>query len=434
MDARYRRWPEILDEDREAVLRVLDSGVLSGAQAPEISALEREFADYLGVEYCISTNSGTAALHCCCAAVGLQTGDEVIVPALTFIASAMAVLHQGAVPVFCDIDPQTFNIDPALIEERITERTKAIVVVHLHGLPADMDEILAIARRYGLAVIEDGAQAPGATYKQHKVGTMGNCAAFSLQATKNLCGGDGGLFVTNDEQGWLAARRLTMFGEDVPPPEHFGRVYWSHSVGYNYRNHELSAALARSQLRRLDHYNTTASTNAQLLTNHLAAAKGITPPHTPPNRTHTYYFYRVRFDPVALGYDPSEGVALRDWIISALKAHGVPAMVWQHWPLPAHRAFRTAAALSALPNKAAPMAEWQASDYPTATGVCDSTFILGSSEAPLMVQDESLMHDYAECVAEIVDRAGASSQSIQLTESVPLDVMTGTAISSVSNR
>ncbi|MGH3994023.1 MAG: DegT/DnrJ/EryC1/StrS family aminotransferase, partial [Pseudonocardiaceae bacterium] len=245
----HRGWPEITEEDRRAVLAVLDRGVLSGPTAPEVSALERDFASYLGVEYCLALNSGTAALHCCCAAAGLGPGDEVIVPALTFIASAMAVCQQGATPVFCDIDPATYNIDPGLIEQRITERTKAIMAVHLHGLPCDMDPIQQIAERHGLLVIEDAAQAPGATYKNRKVGSLGHSAGFSLQQTKNLCGGDGGLFVTNDQHAYQTAARLRLFGEDADVPGTGAeRPYLSHGLGFNYRNHELSAALARSQL------------------------------------------------------------------------------------------------------------------------------------------------------------------------------------------
>src|SRR5581483_11509939 len=213
----HRRWPEILPEDREAVLRVLDRGILCGANSPEIVGLEDDWSRYLGVDYCIALNSGTAALHCACAAVGLLPGDEVIVPAFTFVATAMAVAHQGATPVFCDVDLGSYNIDPAKLEERITERTRAIMPVHLHGLPADMDEIAAIADRHGLAVIEDAAQAHGAVYRGRKVGTLGDCAGFSLNATKNLSGGEGGLFVTQDAAAFEAARRLSVFGEDVPP-------------------------------------------------------------------------------------------------------------------------------------------------------------------------------------------------------------------------
>ena len=171
--ADHAPWPDITDEDRAEVLAVLDRGVLCGANAPAVAGLERDWAEYLGVDHCIATNSGTAALHTALASLGVSPGDEVIVPAYTYISTAAAVAHQGAVPVFCDIDERTFNIDPARIEERLTDRTAAIMPVHLHGLPADMEAIQAIADRHGLAVIEDAAQAHGATYKGKKAGALG---------------------------------------------------------------------------------------------------------------------------------------------------------------------------------------------------------------------------------------------------------------------
>jgi len=162
---RPQRWPILEAGDRAAVGRVLGRGVLSGAGAPEMRALEAEFAAAVGARFCLATNSGTAALHLALAAMGLGPGDEVIVPALSFIATAQAVLHQGAVPVFADADPVTYNLDPADAARRVTPRTRAIVPVHLHGLPADMDAVNALAGRHGLTVIEDAAQAHGAVYK-----------------------------------------------------------------------------------------------------------------------------------------------------------------------------------------------------------------------------------------------------------------------------
>jgi perosamine synthetase len=396
----HRRWPEITEADRRAVLAVLDRGVLSGPTAPEVSGLERDFAAYLGVEYCLALNSGTAALHCCCAAAGLGPGDEVIVPALTFIASAMAVCQQGATPVFCDIDPTTYNIDPGLIEERITEHTKAIMAVHLHGLPCDMDPIQRIAERHGLLVIEDAAQAPGATYKGQKVGSLGHTAGFSLQQTKNLCGGDGGLFVTNDEQAYKTAARLRLFGEDVPWQDHHGRVYWSHSLGFNYRNHELSAALARSQLRRLDHYNHTAQTNARLLTESLSDVPGLQTPQVPDDRTCVFYLYRLRLRSEKLGFTgPPAG--LRDRAIQALKAEGVEARLWQHWTLSAHPIFRREG-LESWQVQEGQVVDWDPLEFQQATNLLEESVCVGSERAPLMVQDEHLMNQYAEAIKKVI--------------------------------
>ena len=399
----HRPWPEITDDDRAAVLAVLDRGVVCGANAPEITALEQDWREYLGVEHCIALNTGTAALHCCCAAVGLEPGDEVIVPAFTFIATAMAVVHQGAVPVFCDVDPRTYNLDPHLIEERITERTRAIMPVHLHGLPAEMDEINAIAKRRGLAVIEDAAQAHGALYHGQKTGTLADCAGFSLNATKNLSGGEGGLFVTDDEDAFVAARRLSIFGEDVPPVEKGEfRSYWSLGVGWNYRNQELSSAFARSQLRRLDRYNEIAQQNAAILTDGLADVPGVTPPHAPEGRTHVYHKYRLRLDPGHFGFDgpPTE---LRDRVAQALRAEGVEAVLWQVHPLPAYPAFRRTLAPWHRRREHEPVREWDPAEFPASSRILDETFILGSETSPLFIQDAELMERYVEAFGKVMD-------------------------------
>lgn len=399
---RHRRWPEITDEDRAAVTAVLDRGVVCGPNAPEITALEREWGEYLGVEHALALNSGTAALHCACAAVGLGPGDEVVVPAFTFIASAMAVVHQGAVPVFCDVQLATYNLDPGRVEERLTERTQAIMPVHLHGLPADMDELNAIARRRGLAVIEDAAQSHGALYKGRKTGTLADCAGFSLNATKNLSGGEGGMFVTDDPDGYRAARRLSTFGEDVPPlePDEL-RLYWSHAVGWNYRNQELSSAFARSQLRRLDRYTEIAERNGAILTEGLARIPGVVPPRVPGDRTHVYHKYRLRLEPRQLGFD-GPATELRDRIVRALQAEGVHAVLWQVHPLPAYPAFRRELRPWHKRRDAEPLRDWDPAEFPNATRILDESLILGSETSPLFIQEPDLMERYVEAFDKVM--------------------------------
>ncbi|MBL4818080.1 MAG: aminotransferase class V-fold PLP-dependent enzyme, partial [Deltaproteobacteria bacterium] len=211
---KYQAWPVITDADKQAVMAVLERGVLSGPLSPEVTALEREFADYLGVKYCLATNSGTAALHIALAALEVKPGDEVIVPAFTFIATAMAVLQQGAMPIFADIELESFGLDPESFERAITPKTKAVIPVHLHGMPCDISRINEIAKAHDIAVIEDACQAHGATYQNQKVGTFGKLAAFSLQSSKNLACGEGGLLVTNDESCYKRAAQFRMFGEN----------------------------------------------------------------------------------------------------------------------------------------------------------------------------------------------------------------------------
>src|SRR5919201_6453010 len=193
-----QRWPDIRPEDKAAVLAVLDRGELTGINGVEATSLEREWADRLGVAHAVLFNTGTAAIHAALYAVGVQAGDEVITTAFTFSGTFQAVLHQAAIPVFVDIDPATYNMDPALIEARITPRTRAILPVHIHGTPCDMDAIMDIARRHSLIVVEDAAQAHLATYKGRYTGTIGHAGAFSIQATKNFSGIEGGFVVSDD--------------------------------------------------------------------------------------------------------------------------------------------------------------------------------------------------------------------------------------------
>jgi perosamine synthetase len=403
----HRPWPEIRDEDRAAVAAVLDRGVLTGSGSVESPALEREYAAYLGVRHCLAMNSGTAALHACAVAADLEPGDEVIVPAFTYVASAMAFCHHGVRPVFSDVDERTFNLDPARIEERITERTRAIVAVHLHGLPCDMGSIVPLAERRGLVLIEDVAQAHGAEYDGRKVGSFGRCAGGSLNATKNLPGGEGGLFVTDDDEFHLAASRLRYMGEDIPdvdPPA--GRRYWSHGTGWNYRPHELPAAFARSQLGRIDAYRDAADRNARILGEGLAEVPGVLAPLVPEGRRSVWYIYRVLLDPGAIGYegDVSE---LRDRVVAALAAEGVAVMLWQHHPLPAYTAFRRR---SLRPWQASlegePISPWDPSEFPVATRICDGSLVLGTGAHPLAVQDPAVMRQYVEAVKKVFASLG----------------------------
>jgi dTDP-4-amino-4,6-dideoxygalactose transaminase len=334
----------------------------------------------------------------------------VIVPAHTYISTAAAVAQHGAVPVFCDIDELTFNIDPARIEERVTSRTAAIMPVHLNGLPADMEEIQAIADRHGLAVIEDAAQAHGAIYKGRLAGTLGDCAGFSLNATKNLIGGEGGLLVTDDPEIFAVARRFANRGEDVPnlgPGEFRVASYVSHGLGYNYRTQELPAALARSQLRRLGQYTENAQRNAATLSQGLAGLPGLTAPYVPSDRTSVYYKYRLGLDPAALGWNGAAS-EFRDRLIRALRAEGVEALLWQIEPLPAYPAFRRASYAAWTPAlDDQPLFPWDPAEYPVASRVLDSSFIVGSEHHPIIVQSQSLMEAYLDAFAKVLTNLDA---------------------------
>jgi dTDP-4-amino-4,6-dideoxygalactose transaminase len=333
----HEEWPVITDRDKKAVMDVLERKILWGAYAPEVKALQKEWAEYIGTKHCIATNSGTAALHIAVAAAGVGPGDEVITTALTFVASALSVFHQNGVPVFVDIDPDTFNIDPKKIEEKITEKTKAIIPVHLHGLPADMDEINAIAKKYDLIVIEDACQAHGSEYKGRKVGTLGDMAAFSLNGSKNLPGGEGGLFNTDSDKLRVKADKVKSLGEYIL--EGVERDYNAFEIGWMYRYPEMGAAFTRSRLKTLDEENSIRRKNAEYFSGRLLELKGITPPYIPEDRISVHHLYRLKLDPEPLGFDvPAR--EFRAKVQKALRAEGVQANRWGNRPVPMQSLFQ----------------------------------------------------------------------------------------------
>jgi perosamine synthetase len=237
--------PSIADKEVEYVSDAVRSGWVSSL-GRYIEEFERGFARFCGTRYAVSASNGTTALHLALLAVGVKAGDEVIVPDLTFIATANAVAYTGARPVTVDIDAETLCIDPAAIEGAITPRTRAIMPVHLYGHPADMDAINAIGARYGLVVIEDAAEAHGAEYKGRRVGALGRCGVFSFYGNKVITSGEGGMITTDDEALYRTARRLR---DHAMSPS---KRYWHEEVGYNYRMTNLQAALGVAQLERID--------------------------------------------------------------------------------------------------------------------------------------------------------------------------------------
>jgi perosamine synthetase len=335
----YRNWPVITADDRRLVNEVLDSGIVAGGTAPQASALEKEWAAYVGSKHCLTTVSGTSALHMALAACGIGPGDEVITSAFTFLASASCVLHQNAIPMFVDIDPRTYCMDPAKLEAAITERTKAIIPVHIQGVAADMDAIMAIARKHKLHVIEDACQAHGAEYKGKKVGSIGEIGTFSLNNSKNLCGGEGGLFVTDNEDLLKKGTLIRCFGDEVDEVSR-RRVYNASILGYMYRNQELPAALARGQLMHLDENNAVRIANANNLTTELSKLPGLIPPYCPPGYTHVYWMYIVRFDPKAAGVDCPPR-RFRIAVEKALYKEGLLIGQWQTMPVPQQDLFQS---------------------------------------------------------------------------------------------
>jgi dTDP-4-amino-4,6-dideoxygalactose transaminase len=330
-----QKWPPITDIDRQYVMASLEGK--NHAFGPNCTLFQEEFAAWNGNRLAICTNSGTAALHMGLVASDVGSGDEVIVTAYSWSSSATCILHHNAIPVFVDIDFDTINMDVEKIEAAITPRTKAIIVVHLHGLPVNMERVMAIAKRHNVKVVEDACQAHGATFQGRKVGTWGHCGAFSFNQNKCLCSGEGGMFVTDDEELLKKAQQLWSFGETRSPVE--SRDYHVYALGWMYRPNDLTAAFGRAQLTKLDGYQAQLRENAQRLTECLKDVPHLILPREYPGARSNWYNYTIRFDMAALGHahDPRD---FRDKIVRAMQAEGVGTGVWQNFVLPAMTVFQ----------------------------------------------------------------------------------------------
>jgi dTDP-4-amino-4,6-dideoxygalactose transaminase len=308
LQAQYRA---IKPEIDAAVLRVLDSAQF--ILGDEVFAFEREFADYCRTTECVALNSGTSALHLALLAAGVGPGDEVITVSFSFVATAAAIEYTGARPVFVDVDPVYLTMDPAAIAARVTPRTKAIVPVHLYGQPADMDPILEVARRHGLVVIEDAAQAHGADYHGRRCGSIGDIAAFSFYPGKNLGAyGEGGAAVTSNAGYARTMRALRDWGQ--------ARKYEHELKGFNYRMDGIQGAILRVKLRHLEAWTEARRSHADAY-RQLLAGTGLELPAARPDCRHVYHVFTVR--------TPDRG-RLRE----ALLANGVQSGI--HYPIPIH--------------------------------------------------------------------------------------------------
>jgi len=290
-------------EEKTAALRVLDSDVLSGfIGAPgcffnggqEVQSFEKVWADKYQFKHAISTNSWTTGLQACFGAVGLSPGDEVICPPYTMSASATAALFYGGIPIFADVDPVRFTIDPKEIEKKITSRTRVIVVVHLFGYSADMDKIVAIAKKYKLKIIEDAAQAPGVFYKGRPVGAIGDIGGFSLNFHKHIHSGEGGLIVTNNSDLSLRTQLIRNHGENVV--SEYGVEDLTNLIGSNYRLTELQAAIASEQFKKLETILEHRMHLAKKLDKRIASLPGLTIQTLEKDCTHAYYMYPIKYD------------------------------------------------------------------------------------------------------------------------------------------
>ena len=280
-----------------------------------LDRFEHDFSDYIGADYGVAAANGTVALHLAFATLGMGPGAEVIVPTLTYIASVNAITYTGATPVFVDSDPDHWNLDPELVERAITPRTKAIEVVHLYGYPADMDPILEIARRHGLAVVEDAAEAHGAEYKGRKVGSIGSIGVFSFFGNKIVTTGEGGMLLTSDLL--LADRARHLRGQGVSPT----KTYWHDMVGFNYRMTNIAAAIGCAQLERINETLDAKRHLARLYQTHLADVDGVTIQIDPPWARPVYWMNCIlvapqQRDPL-MAFLLSEGIETRPFFYPA---------------------------------------------------------------------------------------------------------------------
>ena len=303
--------PQISEAEKQAVLEVLDSGML--AQGKRVAQLEQQFAELCGTRYAIATSSGTTALYLALLVHDIGSGDEVITTPFTFIATANSVLFVGAKPVFVDIEEETFNIDPALIEAAITPRTRAIIPVHLYGYVCDMDAIMDIAQRHDLLVIEDAAQAVGATYRGKPAGSFGT-GCFSLYATKNVTSGEGGMITTDDE--WLAEQCRLLRNHGMRKRYHY------EFLGYNLRMTDLHAAIGVAQMARWEAFTAKRRANAAYLSERIT---GVITPKVREGYEHVWHQYTVRVD----------GGIDRDAAMQQLREAGVGTGIF--YPIPAHQ-------------------------------------------------------------------------------------------------
>ncbi|EAT59817.1 DegT/DnrJ/EryC1/StrS family aminotransferase [Chlorobium ferrooxidans] len=319
----FRRYNSIGTEEVHAAKEVIESGVLSQFLGvwhedfyggPKVREFERNCADYFGVKHAITVNSWTSGLVAAVGAIGIEPGDEVIVTPWTMSATATAILHWNAIPVFADIDPETFNLDPASVEANITPYTRAIIVADIFGQSADMDELMTIAARHGLKVISDTAQSPGALYRDKYAGTLAHVGGYSLNYHKHIHTGEGGVLVTDDDE--LAERLQLIRNHAEVVVEDKGVSNLSNMLGYNFRLGEIECAIGIEQLKKLGRFVQSRQATADRLNEGLAGLPGLKLPVVRPDRTHVYYVYPMTVD-------ASETGVSRERIHAALQAEGL---------------------------------------------------------------------------------------------------------------
>ncbi len=371
----FASYPVFDERELSALREVLESGIWGGYN-PKVKEFEQVFADFHQARFGITAANGTVTLETALSAAGIGPGDEVIVPPISFIATATAVLRIGAIPVFADIDEATYNLNPARVDEAVTERTRAIIPVHFAGQPADMDALMGIAERHRLVVIEDCAHAHGATWKGKRIGSFGHFGSFSFQASKNLTAGEGGFLTTNDEELAEIARSICNQGRRP------GGGWYEHvRLGTNYRLTGWQAAILLAQFSRLPKQIERRNKNARFLNEQLSGMDLISLPFVDDRVTcHSYYLYMIR-----LNLDRFPGIT-KDNFVRALTAEGIPCSAGYPHPLYRNQVFDDYKHIC--------------NDCPAAEVMCSNSFWL--SHEVMLSQSDSL-NDIASAIEKIAN-------------------------------
>jgi dTDP-4-amino-4,6-dideoxygalactose transaminase len=403
----FPSWPQFDDHERSALMEVLESRVWWRTPGTKTLAFEKAFAAYHGARHGIAITNGTAALEVTMAALGIGHGDEVIVPDFTFVATASAVLYANALPVLVDVDPDTYCIDPELVEAAITPRTKAIIAVHMGGHPADLDRLQDVAKRHGIHLVEDAAHAAGSEWRGRKVGTFGTAATFSFQSSKLMTAGEGGAIVSNDDSFERQARSVHDCGR-LP-----GEWFYSHfNYGSNYRLSEWQGAVLGVQLSRLEEQTLRRHRNGRLLDKLLSQIPGITPQKCDPRCTlNGQYAYIFHVDTKQFA-----GISTKNFI-AAFNAEGIPTQA-SYPPLHAMDCFRNGAYRKRLSGaQAEEPHDFLRQEFPnTLRGAWETVWIPQFA----LLGDEEDMNEIASAIGKIHRNAGeiAANASKAVEESI----------------
>jgi dTDP-4-amino-4,6-dideoxygalactose transaminase len=392
----FTAWPVFGAEEEHRLLQALRSGKWGKLNGEEVAEFERRFASMHGCKHGIGVVNGTVSLRVALMAAGIRAEDEVIVPPYTFLATATAVVEANAIPVFADVNLETFNIDPAAIEAAITPRTRAIIPVHMAGQVADMEAIMAIARKHKLTVIEDAAHAHGASYKGRPAGSIGDMGSFSFQSSKNLTSGEGGIVITSNDKLAEACRSIHNCGRIAG-----GLWYEHHIMSGNYRMGEFQGAVLNAQLSRLEAQTKNRDANGRCLASRLSRIPGIHPQKRPADcKRHSYHLFLFRIDAAAFG-------APRQAILKAIEAEGIPVCGGYAVPLYRQPLFLNKAFGPYLPNTPASL-DYGKVRCPNCEKICAEQGAW--MEQSLLLDSQKDMDDIARAFEKVYENRAALNQ------------------------